>query len=76
VDLAGSLDPANVSATLDAAGMGLEQGRALVARLVETQARTLALDNVFVVAAIIQVLASVAIWFAPRVRPPGAAARK
>jgi len=67
-DLAGSLDPQQVSNTLGGVGMAGEQGRAMVAGLVDVQARTIALDNTFVAATMLQIVAGALIWIAPRVR--------
>jgi hypothetical protein len=48
--------------------MAGEQGRAMVAGLVDVQARTIALDNTFVAATMLQIVAGALIWIAPRVR--------
>ena len=66
-DVVASLNnPAGVMAKLQDAGMTLEQSRSVVERLVDTQASTLGVLHIYVVAAISFGLAAIAVWFAPK----------
>jgi DHA2 family multidrug resistance protein len=71
VGLAASLDPGVVRSTLDGAGLAGQPGTVTLANAVDIQARTIALDKTFLIAALIQVFVVVLIWFAPRVRMRG-----
>ncbi|NYF33173.1 MULTISPECIES: DHA2 family efflux MFS transporter permease subunit [Sphingopyxis] len=59
-------DSGGFMATLERAGLTLEQARALLDRLVEVQASTLAVLHIFLAAAVVFVIAAAAVWIAPR----------
>ena len=68
-DLVSTLnDPGTLLGTLQSGGMTADQSRAVLDRLVEVQAATLAVDQVFLGAAAIFALAAITVWFAPRPR--------
>lgn len=59
-------DPGGFMASLERAGLTLEQARALLDRLVEVQALTLSVIHIFLAAAAVFVIAAAAVWIAPR----------
>lgn len=59
-------DSGGFMASLERAGLTLEQARALLDRLVEVQASTLAVIHIFLAAAAVFVIAAAAVWIAPR----------
>ena len=56
-------------------GITAEQGRGLMAQLVERESSTLAMNHVFMISAVIFFIASSLIWLAPAVRPKGNASK-
>jgi MFS transporter, DHA2 family, multidrug resistance protein len=66
-ELVGNLnDPGGAMLKMQQAGMGVEQSRAALDRLVEVQASTLALAHVYWIAASVFVIAALAVWVAPK----------
>jgi DHA2 family multidrug resistance protein len=61
-------DVGGFMATLERAGMTMEQARAAIDRLVDVQASTLAVLHIFLAAAVVFVVAAVAVWIAPKPR--------
>ncbi|MBB6426779.1 DHA2 family efflux MFS transporter permease subunit [Sphingopyxis sp. JAI128] len=59
-------DSGGFMASLERAGLTLDQARALLDRLVEVQASTLAVIHIFLAAAVVFVIAAVSVWIAPR----------
>lgn len=59
-------DSGGFMASLERAGLTLEQARALLDRLVEVQASTLAVIHIFLAAAVVFVIAAASVWIAPR----------
>ena len=59
-------DSGGFMASLERAGLTLEQARALLDRLVEVQASTLAVLHIFLAAAVVFVIAAASVWIAPR----------
>ena len=67
-DLVGSLDP-NIGSSLASSGLTPEQTPGMIANLVEQQAAVLAMNNIFVLAGMIMLLAAAIIWIAPKPGP-------
>jgi MFS transporter, DHA2 family, multidrug resistance protein len=65
-------DPAGVMAKLQASGMSSEQARSALDRLVEVQASTVGVLNIYIVAALAFILGGILVWFAPRPKQSGA----
>ncbi|HEX8447638.1 MAG TPA: DHA2 family efflux MFS transporter permease subunit [Sphingomonas sp.] len=59
-------DPGGLLARLQDGGMTVDQSRLVLDRLVETQAATVAVDQIFLGASAVFFIAAVAVWFAPR----------
>lgn len=57
--------------TLRGMGFSTEQARASIDRLVEAQAATIGATHVYMVAAVVFILAAGAVWLAPRPKTPG-----
>lgn len=58
-------------ATLQARGLDAEQARVAIDRMVEVQAATLGAIHVYIVAALVFVVAAAAVWIAPRPKSGG-----
>ncbi|GGE80816.1 DHA2 family efflux MFS transporter permease subunit [Sphingomonas prati] len=66
-DLVSTLnDPGSLLSNLQAGGMTPDQSRSVLDRLVEVQAATLSVDQVFLAAAALFGIAAITVWFAPR----------
>jgi DHA2 family multidrug resistance protein len=61
-------DPAGVLASLQMRGLSLEQARATLERLVETQAYTVSTIQVYSRVSVVFVLAAAAVWLIPKVK--------
>ena len=59
-------DPAGAIAAFERSGLGHEQARGAVDRLVEVQAQTLGMIQVFLFATVIFLIAAALVWFAPK----------
>ena len=59
-------DPDGAVASMQAAGLTLDQARALLDRLVEGQAATLGVLHLFLAAGVVFVIAALSVWCAPR----------
>ena len=59
-------DPGRAMDRLQGAGLSLEQARAALDRMVDTQAMTLGVLHIFIATGIIFVIAAAAVWCAPR----------
>jgi DHA2 family multidrug resistance protein len=53
---------------MQASGLPAEQSRAVLERLIDAQAATIAVNHVFTVAAIVLILAAFLVWLVPK--PP------
>jgi DHA2 family multidrug resistance protein len=71
-ELASKLQPGETMTTLAEAGFSNEQALRTIARLVERESVTMALDYVFLITAVVFFISAAVIWLAPR---PKAAAR-
>ena len=68
--LVGRIHPDAARASLAGLGMGAEQTRGYISALVDKEAITIAIDHVFVVAAVVMFLGAAVVWLVPRVKPP------
>ncbi len=57
---------ASTMGTLEQRGMGQEQARAVIDRMVEVQASTIGVFHIFWLAAVVFVIAAASVWLAPR----------
>ncbi|WP_374648828.1 DHA2 family efflux MFS transporter permease subunit [Rhizorhabdus sp.] len=67
-DLASTLQPGETQSVLASMGMGFEQARSTIERLVDQESATLATTQLFAVSTAIFIVAALIIWFSPR--PP------
>ncbi|HEV2568939.1 DHA2 family efflux MFS transporter permease subunit [Sphingomonas sp.] len=65
-EIVARLNPADVTATMEANGFSLDQVRAMVDRLVEQEAMAVAVNQIFFLSALIFVVAAGMIWLSPR----------
>lgn len=73
-EITSKLQPAETMAKLEASGFSAEQARMVIARLVEQESVTIAVDYVFLLTAAVFFASAAVIWLAPRPRKlPGAA---
>ena len=70
-EIASKLQPGETMAKLNAAGFSTEQARQFIARLVEQESVTIAVDHVFLLTAVVFFASAVVIWLAPRPARPG-----
>jgi DHA2 family multidrug resistance protein len=76
-ELASRLQPDDAMRVLSDAGFSAEQGRMVIANMVDRESITVAVDYVFLVTAVVFFLCSAVIWLAPRPAPlPGRAPAK
>lgn len=69
-ELAGVLQPDETMAKLDAAGMGAEPARQVVANIVNQEAIMLAVNHTFFITACVLFLSAALVWLSPRPKGP------
>lgn len=69
--LADTLQPDATMETLTAQGMSVDQGRQIIASMVDQESMTLALNHTFLISAVVLFLAAGLIWLSPRTRQSG-----
>ena len=65
-ELAGTIHPDVAMRQLEASGLGMEQSRQVIGNLVGQQAMAVAVNHVFLIAAIVLFVAAAVVWLSPR----------
>jgi DHA2 family multidrug resistance protein len=65
-ELVGKLQPDATVGALSGAGMSVEQGRQMIANIVEQEATMLAVDHTFWITALVLFFAAALVWVSPR----------